>query len=193
MLAERALALVAEVQERLGLVGGDQGQGTIHARPGRRAGGRGEGQSGTERGHQGYPLLLWGNMGSVHTDPPEGSDVSRTPALCARSVPRPMPVASAGAIAARTRQAPGRWPRCTAGTRVVRAPGRSWSHERTRGSVRPTATAHEAVHAGDKARRAISVAYAVPVREGKRRAGTARVWHDARHDDPSPSSRPGAC
>ena len=82
MLAQRALALVAEVQERLRLVGRDERQGTIHTRPGRRAGGRGEGQSGTERGHRAYPLLLWGDAGSVHTDPPGGSDVSRTPQPC---------------------------------------------------------------------------------------------------------------
>ena len=34
-------------------------------------------------------------------------------------------------------------------------------------------------NARDKARRAIMVAYLAPRCEGKRRAGTAWVWHDA--------------
>ena len=72
MLTERALALVAESEERLRFVGRDERQGTIHARPRRWAGRRNKGQSGTERRHRSYPLLLGGNAGSVHTDPRKG-------------------------------------------------------------------------------------------------------------------------
>src|SRR5262245_51936115 len=54
---EGALALVGRCQERLGFVWRDQCQDTVHARPGRGAGGRGQGHRGLERGHQRKPFL----------------------------------------------------------------------------------------------------------------------------------------
>src|SRR6185503_6540535 len=100
MLAQRALALVAGLQERLCLVGRDERQGTIHTRPGRRAGRRGEGKRGTERGHRSYPLLLWGTTGSVHTGPPGALGcVAHAPALRSLRWSRLMHVANTRAIA----------------------------------------------------------------------------------------------
>ena len=60
-----ALALVGRGQERLGFLRRDQRQGTIHARPGGWARGRGQGHRGVERGHQGEPFLLLGDGGTV--------------------------------------------------------------------------------------------------------------------------------
>ena len=64
---------------------------------------------------------------------------------------------------------------------------------RTRDSVRTRQRRRTGSHAGDKARICSMIAYALPVREGQRRVGAARMAHAALDHGPSPPPRPGTC
>lgn len=71
-------------------------------------------------------------------------------------------------------------PTCTSGAWVVQAPVGPGSRTDARQEQRPQRR-RTGRHVGDKARIFRMIAYAVPVREGQRRARTAGMAHPAVH------------